>query len=81
MYLSGAAVGDSGGPIWLKTETSLTPRNELVGVATSLKRHPNTIGNKPVSTEGVIIGTMFNAKILKWINFIKRFDENDLIPV
>ena len=26
------------------------------------------MGNKPVETEGVIIGTKINEKILKWIN-------------
>ena len=80
MYLSGAAVGDSGGPIWFKTGTTSSPTNELVGIVTS-GRQPDKTGNKPVSTEGVIIGTMLNAKILKWINFIKRLDKDNLIPV
>ena len=65
--MSGGAVGDSGGPIWVKTETSLAPRNELIGVVTTLRGDSSKIGNKPVNTEGVIIGTMINAKIMNWI--------------
>ena len=64
-HFVGAATGDSGGPIWFKNPK--TSKNEVVGIVTSANGDPKKIGNKPVSTEGVIVGTKINEKILKWI--------------
>ena len=42
--------------------------DRLIGIVTSLGGDESKMGNKPVETEGVIIGTKINEKILKWIN-------------
>ena len=42
--------------------------DRLIGIVTSLGGDESKMGNKPVETEGVIIGTKINEEILKWIN-------------
>ena len=42
--------------------------DRLIGIVTSLGGDESKTGNKPVETEGVIVGTKINEKILKWIN-------------
>ena len=43
--------------------------DRLIGIGTSMDGDESKMGNKPVETEGVIIGTKINEKVLKWINF------------
>ena len=75
-YSTGAAEGDSVSPIWVQTDTLdrdgprpiFTPKDRLIGVVTKLGGDGHKMGDKPVETEGVIIGTKINEMILKWIN-------------
>ena len=41
--------------------------NELIGIVGRGKGDDQIVGNKPVHTEGVIVGTKISEKILKWI--------------
>ena len=63
IWSTGAGGGDSGGPILIKNEIGY----ELIGIVRSGKRHAKAVRNKPVQTEGLILGTKINEKILKWI--------------